>query len=243
MSNSNSPRGFWDTKYQNDNEIISCIKGQSNLVLNNALTHFGDINGKRIIDLGFGNGLASIYFASKGATVISVDYSEVALDKLSRFCRENAIDNIHPVCISALDLDQLEPVDFIFGSLILHHIEPFDQFSSILRKTIKNGGKGYFWENNSRSNILIWFRNNLVGKLWIPKRGDEDEFPLMPQEIELLRNHFDVQVNYPYMHFFRMASNYIFRGKLRNPLVRVDNFLFNFKRFRKYSYRQEIYLS
>jgi hypothetical protein len=41
-------------------------------------------------------------------------------------------------------------------------------------------GRGFFWENNARIKSMIWFRQNIVGKLWVPKFGDSEEFPLTP---------------------------------------------------------------
>ena len=82
--------------------------------------------------------------------------------------------------MSAQDISKLGKVDFIFGSMILHHIEPFDEFARSLSNVIKPGGKGFFWENSARSKTMIWFRQNMVGKLWLPKYGDQDEFPLTP---------------------------------------------------------------
>src|SRR6266498_3727391 len=114
-------------------------------VLLAASTHFGDVNGKVLIDLGSGNGKASLYFARQGAHVISVDQSGVAIANLTAFCAQNEISNIQPVGCSALEIGTLGPVNFVFGSMILHHIEPFEMFTAVLDRTLSQNGRAFFW--------------------------------------------------------------------------------------------------
>jgi hypothetical protein len=44
---------------------------------------------------------------------------------------------------------------------------------------------------------MIWFRQNIVGKLWVPKHGDSEEFPLTPSEVDEIRKYFEVEIVYP----------------------------------------------
>lgn len=212
-------------------------------ILQRAMEHFGSVEGKTIIDLGCGRGATSLFFAYYGANVISVDSSEKAIENLSKYCQDNSINNVTPEKISAQEILDLRKVDFIFGSMILHHIEPFDEFAKTLRTAIKTGGKGFFWENNARSKTLIWFRQNVVGKLWVPKYGDPDEFPLTTAEVDQLREHFHVEVEYPELHLFRLVSAYLLRGHFRKPCQLLDHYLYGYPRLRQYSYRQYICLS
>jgi len=208
-----------------------------------ALSHFGNVENKSIIDLGCGNGSTSLFFASQGANVISVDLSEVAIKNLAEYCEKNHINNIKPVHMSALEIETIGKVDFIFGSMVLHHIEPFEEFASILRNSLKTNGKGFFWENNARSHVMIWFRQHIVGKFWVPKYGDEDEFPLTPDEVSMLKRHFNVEIEFPELLFFRMISTYLFRGHFSTHFLLLDKFFYRFQTIRKYSYRQYLYLS
>lgn len=126
--------------------------------------------------------------------------------------------------------------------MILHHIEPFDKFAKTLANSLTSGGKAFFYENNAMSNLLIWFRENLVGKLWIPKYGDPEEFPLTSSEVDELKKYLSVRVEYPELLFFRLISTYIFRGRLNKPFEFLDNCFYQFNNFRKYSYRQYLYM-
>ena len=236
----NTTENFWNNIYANNPTRIS---NEDDTVLLSALRHFGDVSGAKLLDMGCGNGSTSLYFAEKGAHVVSIDISEVAINGLRQFCTENKINNITPIKCSAFDIPVLGEFDFVFGNMILHHLEPFEVFSDVLRKSIASGGKAFFHENNAFSNLLIWFRNNLIGKYGIPKYGDEDEFPLMQTEREMLQKNFSLNIVYPELVFFRLASVYLLKGRLNELMKSLDNYFFQFPDFRRYSYRQYILLS
>ncbi|MBN3757150.1 methyltransferase domain-containing protein [Paraburkholderia sp. Tr-20389] len=236
---------FWDGVFQtrgNDANRLVDVPDPKNPVYMRALQHFGDVRGKTLVDLGCGAGASSLFFASMGANVVSIDLSSMAIDNLKRYCAQQGIDNISARVLSAQDIGLIEPADFVFGAMILHHIEPFSQFAASLRKAIKPGGRAFFWENNATSNTMMWFRNHVIGKLWIPKHGDPDESPLAPYEVDHLRKHFSVTTEYPEMVFALMASRYLLRGRLDGHAVKVDKFLYRYPPIRKYSYRQFVCL-
>lgn len=236
----NTTETFWNKIYTND---PTRTLNEDDTVLLSALRHFGDVSGAKVLDIGCGNGSSSFYFAEKGAHVVSIDISEVAINGLRQFCTENEINNITPINCSAFDIPVLGEFDFVFGNMILHHLEPFEDFSNVLRKSIVPGGKAFFHENNAFSDLLIWFRNNLVGKYGIPKYGDEDEFPLMQTEREMLQKNFSLNIVYPELVFFRLASLYLLKGRISGLTKWLDDYFFQFTGFRRYSYRQYLLLS
>ncbi|HEY1998045.1 class I SAM-dependent methyltransferase [Paraburkholderia sp.] len=237
---------FWDGLFRTRSEPGASLVDMPDRecpVYRRAVQHFGPLYGKTLIDLGSGAGASSLYFASLGADVISVDLSPIAVENLKRYCAEQRIDNIRPVALNAHDIGTLPQVDFVFGSMILHHIEPFEQFSAALRAAIKPGGRAFFWENNGASDTMMWFRDHVIGKLWIPKYGDVDESPLAPREVNELRKHFDVTAEFPEMVYVQMASTYLLRGRLQSQAARIDQYLARYPSLRKYSYRQYLCLS
>lgn len=231
---------FWNNLYR---ENPTLAPDENDAILEASMQYFGDIKGARLLDLGCGNGSTSLFFAKRGANVVSIDISKAAIVNLSQFCAKNSIDNITPVECSALDITKLGTFDFVFGKFILHHIEPFDMFAKILGDTVVSGGKAFFHENNAFSDLLIWCRNNLVGKFGIPKYGDDDEFPLLPSEVENLREHFSVNIKYPELIFFGLVSVYLLKGNIHKPMQQLDNYLYRFPALRKYSYVQQVLLS
>jgi SAM-dependent methyltransferase len=236
----NQTEAFWNQVYTQ--KQIS-LPTEDSGVLRSALDHFGQIKGLRLLDLGCGDGSTSLFFAQQGAEVVAVDISQVAIDALAQFCQKQDITNIKPVRCSAFEIVEQAPFDCVFGSMILHHLEPFAQFSQVLRQSLVSGGKAFFYENNGYSDLLIWLRNHVVGKYGIPKYGDENEFPLMPSEVDQLRQHFKVETVYPELLFFRLASTYLLRGKGQRSLEWLDQLLYQFPAFRPFSYRQYLLLS
>lgn len=200
--------------------------------------HFGDVTGKTVLDVGCGRGATSLFFAQHGAQVISIDISAVAIDNLKRYCAENQIPNVTAIQMPAQRINELGPVDFVFGAMILHHIEPFAEFAQTLRQTLKPGGKAFFWENNASSSFMMWCREHIAGRFGIPKHGDAKEHPLTPDEVHTLDAHLDVEVEYPELLYFRMCSTYFLGGRFEAPFKALDDFFYRYPQFRKRSYRQ-----
>ncbi len=137
---------FWDNIFSKGHEDSYSrveMPDLSDPELQRALKYFDGIEDKTVIDLGCGRGATSLFFAYYGAHVISVDLSNVAIKNLSEYCQDNGICNVYPMKMAAQEISKLGKADFIFGSMILHHIEPFDEFARCLRTVIKEGGKGF----------------------------------------------------------------------------------------------------
>jgi 2-polyprenyl-3-methyl-5-hydroxy-6-metoxy-1,4-benzoquinol methylase len=229
----------WDEEYRGSPVRTPA---QDAPVLVAALQHFGDVAGRRLVDLGCGTGEASLFCAAHGASVVSIDNSKVAIDNLRAYCVEHNVSNVTPICMDAADIAEVGSCDFIFGSLVLHHVEPFEEFALALRATLRPKGRAFFYENNARSRLLMWFRRHVVGKLWVPRHGDKEEYPLTPEEVNTLAKHFRLEVRYPELLFMRLISVYLFRGRGHRQLERLDDLLYRVPRLRRYSYRQCVLL-
>jgi cyclopropane fatty-acyl-phospholipid synthase-like methyltransferase len=237
---------FWDNIFAKGTQAEYSrvdLPSRTDPILQRAVRHFGNVQGRKVIDLGCGRGASSLYFASLGAQVISVDLSGVAVRNLQQYCDAHSVKSVTPLQLSALDLRSLGRADFVFGSMILHHIEPFARFAEVLRAVLPAGGKAFFWENNARSKLMIWFREHVVGRLWVPKHGDPDEFPLTLEEVAQLRERFVVEVEYPELVLFRMISRYLFRGHCMQPFEVLDRYFYQYPALRQYSYHQYLCLS
>ena len=172
--------------------------------------------------------------------MIAIDFSSKAIADLNSVAQRTGAD-IQALCIDATKLPELPQVDFVYGAMILHHLEPFADFVASLAGVMKPGAKGFFYENSAMSRLLVWCRQYLVGHLWIPKHGDQDEFPLTPQEIDLLRKDFIVRIEHPEMMFFGLIGRYIFRRNNQGRIGSViDAFLLRRKWLLSYSYRQDV---
>lgn len=236
-----SSTDYWDQIHGGKDKRAATPLKKTNL--DAAIAHFGDLRGKRLLDLGFGNGDASVHFASLGAHVTALDTSPVAVERLSETARSMGLDNLRPVCADVRCLADYGPADFVFGSMILHHISPFDEFADNLGKVLAPSGKAYFFENSANSRLLMWFRAHLVGRYGIPKMGDPEEYPLTRQSINLLRRYFDVRIEHPEMMFLSLISTYFLRNKAAGSFRWMDKQLHAVKPLRSLSYRQSIVLT
>ena len=233
---------FWDRFYQGTTSFPVEAEERLAHALSSARSFFRCQGECRILDIGCGRGMSSIFWANTGAHVTAVDHSASAIAELSDRCEKMGITNIEPKVRDAMTVDDLGQFDYVFGSMILHHLEPFSKFVMVLSRTLRTGGKAFFYENNAASNLLIWFRDNVVGKLGVPKYGDKDESPLAPGEIDELRKVFNVTVDYPQMLFFSLVAPYLFRNRFRAGLKAIDDFLYRRDIGVRYSYRQYILL-
>ena len=208
-----------------------------------ALRHFGDVRGMRLLDLGCGMGQFSLFFADRGAQVTALDTSTVAIDRLRAYCDRYSIVGVEPTVGDAFGIDRLGPFDRVFGSMILHHLEPFERFADVLREALTPGGRAFFYENNASVPLLLWCRDHLVGHFGIPKHGDDDESPLEPREIDALRARFSVTTVYPEMLFARLGSAYLLHHRAERFSAWLDDRLYRVRRLRRFSYRQCVLLT
>ena len=232
---------FWDGVYTKTNYSRE-LPDDMKRAISDAITFFGNISGKTVVDVGCGAGATTLALAQTGAQVIALDTSEVALEALRERCQQLGLNNVRTMQCGALAIDQIGPCDFAFGSMILHHIEPFGEFCASLKRTLKPGGKAFFFENNAASDLLIWFRTHVVGKLWVPKYGDPYEFPLTPAEIRLLGQHFRVHTSYPNMYFLELVATYLLRGHGEKLFRSLDAWLYRHKIGLRYSYNQYVFI-
>jgi 2-polyprenyl-3-methyl-5-hydroxy-6-metoxy-1,4-benzoquinol methylase len=230
----------WDQIYST---VVPPTIRASDVAARCALDHFGPVAGQRVLDLGCGVGAYSVFFASHGARVTAVDSNEVAISQLERHCAEHRIANVTPVLADAFTIGELGPFDFVFGAFILHHLEPFGEFVDVLGRSLVPGGRACFRENSSSIRTLMWVRDHLTGRWWIPKRSDGTEYPLEPEELDTLRRTFDVEVVIPDLVLARLAASYVLHGRADAAAARVDGALYRIRALRRYSYLQTVLLS
>jgi 2-polyprenyl-3-methyl-5-hydroxy-6-metoxy-1,4-benzoquinol methylase len=237
-------RQFWDELFAKESRErpFGSLKLELENALKAACAFFGDLKGKTVIDVGCGDGASSLFLASRGATVVALDQSSIAIQNLQEFCVRNNITTIQPIVCNAFDVAQHGPADFLFGSMILHHIEPFADFVAVLQRALCPKGRAFFFENSSASSLLLWARTHVVGKFWIPKYGDEDEHPLSRKEVQLLARNFGLRQEFPELLLFRLVPIYLFKGRMLGLFRVFDEAAFHLRPLRRYSYRQYLYL-
>jgi cyclopropane fatty-acyl-phospholipid synthase-like methyltransferase len=106
------------------------------------LEYLGDINGKKIMDIGAGTGYFSVKLAAKGANVIAADVSDDFQDYLKKRIKEEDISNIElrKLPYDSPELEKNE-VDKVLIVNTYHHIEDRISYFKKVRKGINSEGE------------------------------------------------------------------------------------------------------
>ncbi|MDR1916158.1 MAG: class I SAM-dependent methyltransferase [Synergistaceae bacterium] len=212
----------------------------------NIIANEDNLKGKKVLEIGCGNGLISIFLAKKGANVTAIDNTENAICNVKIMADFNNV-TVKAIKMDAMEIDKLkDKYDYIVGRFVLHHIEPFEEFVAKLSSILNfSTGKGLFYENSDANKLLMLCRSTLVGKFGIPRFGDGVEIPFQKHEIDMLKKNFHfVHIVYPEMKFWRLLGQYIFRKnkKLKSFFEKLDKAFYKYlPYFNRYSYEQIIY--
>ena len=146
----------------------------------------GDLHGKRLLDVGCGEGTNSVLLATLGANVTGIDISPKSIEIAQK---RAAINRVAASCrflcspLETADLDA-NSFDIVWGDAILHHLIP--ELPLVLRKLAhwsKPGALMVFGEPVNFNQTLRRIR------FMIPVKTDAtpDERPLEAGEIAMLR--------------------------------------------------------
>jgi len=166
------------------------------------LTALGQIDGRRICDIGCGTGLLTWELAKKGARVSAIDISTEAV----KLTRERNKEFGGRVDVQQMDASNLfyndESFDLVTGIWVLHHLDIAKAAREVSR-VLKPDGKAVFIEplaHNPFSNI--WRRLT-------PSFRTPDEWPLSYSEISEMGRHFS-SVSYQEYALLTLLSSFVY---------------------------------
>lgn len=170
----------------------------------------GDIRGKKILDMGCGDGKSSVLLAKKGAFVTAFDVSTKSVEVTELRARVNKVqDRVKVERMIAEDLKcDSESFDFVFGVGILHHID-IETAAGEISRVLKDGGQAIFIEPIAFSTLLRKTRNLPLVKMIVPNKGKnllitEDERQLYLSGLEFFRKNFRTVDYKPFQLFSRL---------------------------------------
>lgn len=94
-----------------------------------------DVKGKRVLDVGCGNGLLTAKLCALGADVTGIDASRSMLELAQTNCPA-----AHFELMDAADFSFAEPFDVVFSNAVFHWVEDQDALLTCVRRALKPGG-------------------------------------------------------------------------------------------------------
>jgi ubiquinone/menaquinone biosynthesis C-methylase UbiE len=133
----------------------------------------GDLEGKRVLEIGCGLGRHSVLLAKSGASVTSFDLSLKSVVAARERAAMNAVgDNVAVVVAAAEALPFADAsFDIIFGRSILHHLEVFPTLSE-LHRVLRPKGKAAFVEPMGMNPVLNFAREHIPYRHKNPRGAD-----------------------------------------------------------------------
>ena len=179
-------RDFHNQRFSSDNDRTPYRHtGFKSDIFSRMLEVMGDIEGKKVVEIGCGEGWLTRILAKKKADVYSFDISDEAINTVrSRLKEEGLSDRVTLERMAAEELTYpSDTFDLVVGSAILHHLDLEISAKEIWR-VLKPGGKGYFMEPLGHNPAL-----NLYRKL-TPHLRSPDEQPLLWHHMNIYHRQF-----------------------------------------------------
>jgi ubiquinone/menaquinone biosynthesis C-methylase UbiE len=173
----------------------------------------GDVRGRRVLDLGCGEGSLTLDIARRGAEVVGIDLSpgmiQVATRRMEIFMPDARAEFV------AAPAEQLpfqdDSFDVVVGRFILHHLD-MDRAPAEIARVLRPGGVAVFVENSGRNRLLMFARDRLAGRFGIARYGTPDEHPLDESDLAALSRAFArVEETYPVFDFFKIFDRQVLR--------------------------------
>jgi ubiquinone/menaquinone biosynthesis C-methylase UbiE len=173
------------------------------------------------LEYGCGTSSLSLELARKGAKVVAIDISQVALKALQIHSEDQGnhiLSLMNGECMAFED----NSFDLVYGSGILHHLDLSLALREIQR-VLRPGGKAIFIEPLGNNIFINAFRT------FTPNIRTIDEHPLTQADFVSFQNSFhSVQISYFYLMALAAAPfmRFPFADKFLSLLEMTDNLLF-----------------
>ena len=160
-----------------------------------AVLTLGDLRGKRVLDLGCGDGWFSIILAKRGAQVVAFDVAvEAARTARDRSLANQVADRAAYAVASAYALPFADrSFDLVSGMAILHHVSDKARVAAELRRILRPGGRAVFMEPLGDSLLFERVRRFVP----VPSEAEDDPDQWATQfkhaELRFFRNDFTVR--------------------------------------------------
>ena len=144
--------------------------------------------GKKILEVGCGEGTSSVQLAYAGKEVTAYDLSPKSIEVAQLTAEANKVKvNFMVGDASKIDIVGREEYDIVWFQLVLHHLVPeLDQVMKTAYETLRPGGLFVACEPIAYHSSLKKFSRFAPGS----QNFTPDECPLRPSEFEIIRRYF-----------------------------------------------------
>ena len=149
----------------------------------------GSLKGKRVLDIGCGDGNSTVLLALLGANATGIDISPEAIEVAKERAAVNNVSERTSFICSPLEVAHIEAgsFDVIWCDAFLHHVIPdLEQILTMMKRWLVSGGSIVITEPVSLSKA---FRSLRLALLPAPD-ATPDERPLEPIELALINKIF-----------------------------------------------------
>lgn len=170
-----------------------------------------DIAGKKILEIGCGNGELSVWFAKKGADVYGVDISDESIKIAEKRTSENHTNGqTHFFACPAEHVPfENDFFDMVFINVSLHHLE-IEAGLNEFKRVLKSGGRLVAIEPLAFSKTIQNFRaSKLFTKFYPIRRETPTERILLVDDLKLIESIFANATFIPY----RIFSPFVYKIK------------------------------
>jgi SAM-dependent methyltransferase len=190
-----------------------------------AFQRLGSIDGRRVLDLGCGHGMAAVVLARGGAHVTALDVSGGYLTEATWRAHANAV----AIDFVQADAEKLPfangTFDRVWGNAVLHHLDRGDAAREVAR-VLRPDGIAVFCEPWGENPLLNWSRNR--------RHHTPDEEPLRRRDLRILGDAFGT-VDVASFQLLGMARRFLGQGRIGRSLDWCDEKLMSWlPAFRRY---------
>jgi protein-L-isoaspartate O-methyltransferase len=153
-----------------------------------ALEFLGDLQGKRVLEIGGRSGHMTSLLALRGAHVTMLERGDLT-QAAEETARWGVSDRVRLIRTSGgFDAIAGETFDAIFTKSVLWSIEHLAEFLDQLEPHLAQGGKVAFVENYRGGGLLMWLRRNIVRRHRF--EYESRYFGITPEQIGLFEKRF-----------------------------------------------------
>lgn len=187
-----------------------------------AVLRLGDLRGKRVLDLGCGDGWFSIILAKRGAIVTAFDVAVEAVRTARDRSRANQVtDRAGYTVASAYVLPfRDETFDLVSGMAILHHVSDKTRIAGELRRVLRPGGRAVFMEPLGDS--LLFERLRRLVPVPSEAQDDPDQWATQFKHAELSFFRPAFEVTWQDFHLLSRLDRVVTSPRARAVLGQLD---------------------